>query len=135
MLSLSIVDILLVPYPAHSYWSCFHGLSLGIPTITFPSVQLSGKQCEALYSMIEYDSSDLIVRSETEYLTAALSLTHSKKKRQRHSNEIYSRRHLLFDHAAATEDWVTFLESEEVRSILSQRLDGEGSNGSHVQLK
>ena len=37
MLSLSIADLLLVPFPAHSYWSCFHALSLGIPAVTFPA--------------------------------------------------------------------------------------------------
>ena len=118
MLSLSISDLLLVPFPAHSYWSCFHALSLGIPAVTFPAVQLSGKLCEALYSTIDYESSDLVVRSEADYLAAALALSHSRKKLKRHSNEIFRRRQLLFDPANAIEDWVAFFESTEVKSMI-----------------
>ena len=119
MLSLSISDLLLVPFPAHSYWSCFHALSLGIPAVTFPAVQLSGMLCEALYSTIDYDSSELIVRSEADYLTSSLALSHSRKKRIKHSNEIFRRRRLLFDSKNAIQDWVAFFESTEVKSMLA----------------
>lgn len=119
MLSLSVADLLLVPYPAHSYWNCFHALSLGIPAVTFPAVQLSGKICEALYSIVDYVSSDLIVRSEADYLTACMALSHSKKKRNRHSDAIFSRRQQLFDPTNAIEDWVAFFETTEVKAMLN----------------
>jgi predicted O-linked N-acetylglucosamine transferase (SPINDLY family) len=115
---IAAVQILLDPFPVSGYWHCLEALAMGIPVVTFPSDKLSGKQAEALYSILDYSPDELIVDSEASYVKAALALAHSKSTRLRITQELLDRRHLLFNQSAAVEDWTGFFAAPEVVHML-----------------
>lgn len=120
LLAMSCIHVLLDPFPVSSYFNNLQALSLGVPVITFPTEKLAGKQCLALYSMIEYQLDDLIVKSDTEYIKSALAIAHSKTLRAQHSDELVRRRYLFYDETVAAEDWKAFFESNDVQVLLKQ---------------
>jgi predicted O-linked N-acetylglucosamine transferase (SPINDLY family) len=117
--ALSASHMLLDPFPVSGYYHCLLALSLGVPVVTLPSTLLSGRQCLALYTVLDYKPSGLVVTSEAEYVKAALALAHSKPLRETHKAELLARKPALFDEQPALQDWTAFLSSDEIELVAA----------------
>ena len=137
--------MILDPFPVStSILATLQAFSMGVPVITMPSDRLGGRFALALYSMMEYGFGNetvkekrkrggahlngendaevhlsvptaLIVSSVTAYVSTALAIAHNSALRARHTREILSRQHLIFNsekrREEAVQDWRAFLSS------------------------
>lgn len=116
---ISVAQVMLDPFPVSSLFAPYLGLSLGVPVVTIPTENLSGRYALGLYKLMDVYLSDrsesLIATTVEQYINIAVMLLHKPNLRDEISHELLRRKKLLLKNQSASQislrnEWLHFLE-------------------------
>jgi predicted O-linked N-acetylglucosamine transferase (SPINDLY family) len=106
---LTLVDVLLDPFPYGGGNSSLEGFSFGVPVVTLPTQFLRGRITKAFCRRLGIDH--CIARNEQDYVNIAVRLATDPPFRDQTRQQILANHSKLFEDESAVRDWEHFLLS------------------------
>jgi predicted O-linked N-acetylglucosamine transferase (SPINDLY family) len=106
---LTLVDVLLDPFPYGGGNSSLEGFSFGVPVVTLPTQFLRGRITQAFCRRLGIES--CIARDLHEYIDIAVRLGADLPFRDQIRRQVMANQPQLFEDEAAVRDWENFLQS------------------------
>ncbi len=103
---LSLVDVMLDPFPYGGGNTTLEAFSLGIPVVTLPTDFLRGRITQAFCRQLEVES--CIAKDVPDYVDIASRLGTDSALRQQTRAQIIGAQHRLFEDDSAVRDWEQF---------------------------
>ncbi len=103
---LSLVDVMLDPFPYGGGNTTLEAFSLGLPVVTLPTKFLRGRITQAFCRRLGLDS--CIAQNVADYIQIAARLGTDPALRQQHAHQIIAAQHRIFEDDSAVRDWEQF---------------------------
>jgi predicted O-linked N-acetylglucosamine transferase (SPINDLY family) len=105
---LTLIDVLLDPFPYGGGNSSLEAFSFGVPVVTLPTEFLRGRITQAFCRRLGVES--CIARDVEDYVEIAVRLGNDRSFRDRVHRQIMANQSRLFEEDAAVRDWKEFLQ-------------------------
>lgn len=107
----AISDVCLDPFPFGGCNTTFEAFDYNIPVITWPSERLHGRFTLGLYSKMDMDDCECIVRNGEEYAQIATRVAINEKLRHKIQRAIDVGKSRIFQERASVDEWNMWLEN------------------------
>jgi predicted O-linked N-acetylglucosamine transferase (SPINDLY family) len=114
---LTLIDVLLDPFPYGGGNSTLEGFSLGVPVVTLPTEFLRGRITPALCRRLGLEQ--CIAQGVDDYVRIAVSLGTDAPLRTQVRDQIVAGQSALFDDVSAVRDWEQFLRAAVTEARLA----------------
>jgi predicted O-linked N-acetylglucosamine transferase (SPINDLY family) len=104
---LRLADAVLDPWHFSMGSTCYILFELGIPVVTWPGEFMRGRTAYALYQRMNI--SDLIAKTQNEYVPLALKLACDQELKKQMHDQIKKKHAIIFNHQPATSEIANFL--------------------------
>jgi predicted O-linked N-acetylglucosamine transferase (SPINDLY family) len=112
---LTLIDVMLDPFPYGGGNSSLEAFSFGVPVVTLPTGFLRGRITQAFCRRLGVEQ--CIARDVEDYVDIAVRLGTNGEFRQKITGQIMAGQGRLFEDASAIRDWERFFHSARANGI------------------